>query len=167
MNKIAEIIERTMEPSEPQGKILEFFKQNKGKRLDKRFIDKLKAFTGLEEIRFGHVAGMTNIIWGNRADMTKKDPGGSLLVGYASEGTLYANPEQFEERNIAYFGASVERNAARQRALADVAGQENLLAQIEAYKAARDALKAIFAHGTDFSTIEYSVREEFGIQEKR
>lgn len=166
MNKVAEIIQAHIEPTEPQGQILAFFKANEGKRLDKRFMDKLKAHLGRQDVRYDYIAGMTNIVWGNRADMTSKAPSGSLLVGYASEGSLVSDAAKLEDRNIAYFGAAVSRNEARQRSLADVAGQEEILALAEQLRTVKARLKEIFAYGTDFNHDEYSIRQALDIYEK-
>jgi len=157
MKTTKEIVAGRIEPLEPQDTILSVLKENDGKRLDKRLIEKLKAATKDDTINLDLRAGMAHIQWGGYGNNCK----GSLLAQYAVK-NLRVDAAWIEENNAAYYRAARERNARR----AETLKNEDLLTKadvaIEQYIAAREHLETLLK---EFPHDHYELERVAGLRD--
>lgn len=163
MNKIPTIIEKSIEPTEPQFKLLAWLKANaEGKLLTEPLLKKMQAAVD-ESLRIQRRYGMTHIEWGDYG--YHKDtgrPGGSIILAW-SEKNVRIDTKLIEEKNAAYFSACLERNETRRKALADEKAMYELDQTLKAFVAYRDKIKELMAHGTVFAPDRYTIEKEYGL----
>jgi hypothetical protein len=141
---VAEFIRLRIESDEPQTSALAYLKSIDGKRITKVHLAKLNALVPGYEFRLHYVANMTNLEWGGYGRASDPDQGGSLLLAYTTVNVV-VDAAWVEEHNTAYFSAAVERNKARQQALAQPDKCQALDQAIADYLRAKEALKALLA----------------------
>jgi hypothetical protein len=144
---IRNLVEQSIESSEPQGKILEYLKARDGKTLTRRDEPKLREFCGDSSIRFYHSArNLCYLEWGGY-ERSGGHEGGALFLAY-TDGAPKIDAKFVEERNAAYFSAARERNEARKSVLAQGAfAFEDCAGAINALQEARERLARLFAFG--------------------
>lgn len=148
VSSIRRIIETSFEPSEPQNKILEFFKQNEGKRIDVRAIEKMKEFVGRDDLCLSKKYGMSHIEW----------KGGNMLLAHR-EKNLTFDPDSLNYFNSSYFSAKDERNAKRNENLGQIEKIEELAETIKVYNTARIKLYTLLREFEDKYSIQKAMVE--------
>jgi hypothetical protein len=150
--QIRKIIQNNIESNEPADTILRILKENEGKRLDKRVIDKMQAAIPNWWIRDCREYGMTQIKWAVRWDSEKHQniptpegqTEGSLLVAHEVK-YIYINSEEIKGKNPAYFSARDERNSQRREILEQREGFfQNIVRPMNKFAEAHEELKNLF-----------------------
>lgn len=154
--KIKQVIESRIESTEPQNTILQFFRDNAGKRITKLHIQKLREITG-EEISLNKSYGMTHLEWGGYS-ISRGRSGGRLLLSHSTTNVVI-DPDVMVNQNIAYFSALEERNTKRHENLSS-SKIEALAKAIEAYKLAKKELGSQIEDFVD----DYAIFEEFDLK---
>ncbi len=161
-NKLRELIESRMEPTEPQNSILALLKAREGKRIDKRLIAMLNTAVPGHDIRLSLQYGMAKIAWGGWGLYDSGDVGGALFLSGGTK-NLCVNTADILERNCAYFSALVERNEKRRAALNSAYDLRILEEAINAYIQARDRLKERLSLDC-FSSDNSAIEKAYGIE---
>lgn len=157
MGIVADTLKSTMEPSEPQNMILDYFKSNEGKRLTVRDEKALKELTGDEDLRISKAYGMTSIEYGGYR-MSGGNRGGRLIVSHDVKNVVM-DADKLEGNNRRHFSARVERNQKRLEALENTEAAERLEKAAEALKAAQAEYDAAME---PFAVVSWKLEEAFG-----
>lgn len=175
-SSVKDVIAAGTEPLEPQTAILAFLRANEGKRVDKRFFEKLNAAVPGHNIRLHQIASMSHIEWdgyGGRGGpwagpRPELPAGGSLLIAYQLK-NLTVDVAFVEKHNPGYFGAAVARNEKRAAMLANDAACRELEATIRQFIEARDKLRAAFEYDGPFYEARYDIEREYdlNLEDKR
>jgi hypothetical protein len=171
VRELAALLQANMEPTEPVDTILAYFKERAGKLLTSRDITKLNERIPGYDIWRRHIAGMTQLVWGNYDNRASIVPGGSLLLDWKTTGIII-DPDTLVERNGAYFSARDMRNANRQRALTDTSAKilqrvatlitigNDALATLQAVK---KELDTFVGFGQLFNADQYRIQRMAGV----
>ncbi len=161
---LATLIEARVEASEPQTMIVNYLRTREGKPLTIRDEKALRELTGDVELYIRKQYGMTHIEWGGYG-RAKGYKGGSLLIAHSTTGVT-VKMENVERHNIAYFGAAVDRNAKRKKALDDTPTLERVVFLSKQLLEAKAELEKLMEYGTPLEPDRYAVREALGLDEK-
>lgn len=157
----ADAIRASMESYPVQEAIAAFFDRNPGRRIDKRFLDRLNTEVGVDcwlVKRSG-----TYLEWG--AGLPSDDPGrGSLTLSYA-EKNVTADPAFLRRTNIAYFAAAAQRNEKREKALADPALLDEVDQLISDYHRIARRWQALTAYEAPLAAVQYRLEKVLGLDE--
>lgn len=172
-----------MEPLEPAATIAQYIKDHDGKKLTQRDIDKLNQLLGIKpqldkpdprELRLRKEFGTTNIVeygvksgWsgvGPGYSYTKGHTGHSFLIAYGIVGVTMDHAF-FLNHNTCYLAAAVDRNKAREQALANIQPMEEALAEygdlLNRLIACHKGISDKMGYGLPFSPDGIDIRREF------
>ena len=159
MRTIAQLLTEEMETNEPQDTILKTLKENEGKRIDKRLLDKLKTATGLTDLHYSSIASMTHL-----ERNTNNKERFSMLLYYHSQGNM-VDSQAIEKQNVCMFSAKDERNKERCKLLNDP-DLKDAQEIVDNLAKLLKQLKVMVQYGEFLSPVRYSIQRELGLTDR-
>ena len=144
-------LECDMEPNEPMQTILEVLKENNGKLLTKKIVDKIKDRIDCDSLAISRLYGMTHIVWHGSSEIGQRKDFYQILLSY-NEKNVYIDSNFVEEKNGWCFRAREQRNKKRKELL-DSTFPERLDEAILSVKNAASQLKKLLQSDDELYTV--------------
>lgn len=162
---LRDLLRAGMESPEPAATIARMIGERAGKPLTERDAQRLREATGDDRLRLSKQYGMTQIHWGGYGQ-SGGDSGGCIVLSHATVSVLCPTEAEIIDRNPAYFGAAVERNAQRAAAI-DSRAPEQAAELVGILRDAWAELQALTAYGAPLSVLSCDLDRLTGLEPRR